>query len=405
MNRPRVLHVTTVHAPFDNRIFGMEAKSLADAGFDVTLATTVDRPGVRDGVNIVPVGALGSVSQRSRRIGRNMRAFYAMQKPYDIVHVHDPELLVPAGLVQRLFGRAIVYDVHEFYDEKFGGGDATAEWIPGPLLRAVRAGYRATESVVLPRAAGIVVVSEPMIERYLRYLPPDRIALVQNYPNLADADIAEARNTLPPIAGPYVVHTGGASKNRSFEVMVAAAETLRARGIASPLVNVGPIQLEGYPDAGALLQRAEAAGIVMTGSLSHKETLRWIAHAAIGYQPIADNHNNRRGQPRKLFEYVLFGLPVVSSDVGNIGKLVRDFGVGLTVPVDDGEAHALALQRLLENPAVCAHYAANARNVAPSFSFATQLPNLITLYTRILGASPISASIPDLSAAESHPVP
>ena len=32
MKAPRVLHVTTVHPPFDNRIFGMEAKSLAAAG-------------------------------------------------------------------------------------------------------------------------------------------------------------------------------------------------------------------------------------------------------------------------------------------------------------------------------------------------------------------------------------
>lgn len=400
----RVLHVTTVHAPFDNRIFGMEAASLARAGFDVSLATTVDAPGERDGVRLVPLGALSDVSRRGERLGRNIRAFRAMAGPYDIVHVHDPELLIPAGLAQRLFGRAIVYDVHEFYDEKFAGDDATADWIPQPLLRAVRGTYRAVERAVLPRAAGVVVVSPEMLPRYRRYLPDDRIALVQNFPNLTTDDVAAARATEPPLAGPYIVHTGGASKNRTFDVLVATAEKLRELGVSAPIVNIGPVQLESYANAAELLERAQTAGVVSTGMLSHAETVRWIAHARIGYQPLADSENNRRGAPRKLFEYVLFGLPVVSSDVGNIGEIVRRHDVGINVPPLDPAAHAAAITTLLEDDALHAWYAENAHAAASSFSFQTQLPNLTALYERILRVPASSVSVSSRSPAVSDPV-
>jgi glycosyltransferase involved in cell wall biosynthesis len=400
----RILHVTTVHPPFDNRIFGMEAASLARAGYDVSLATTVDAPGERDGVTLVPLGALSEVSRRGERLGRNARAFRAMAGPYDIVHVHDPELLIPAGILQRMFGRKIVYDVHEFYDEKFAGGDATADWIPKPLLRAVRGAYGAVERAVLPRAAGVVVVSPEMIARYRRYLPEDRIALVQNFPSLTADDVAAARATEPPMAGPYVVHTGGASKNRTFDVLVATAEKLRELGVNAPIVNIGAIQLESYPHASDLLARSRAAGVVNIGMLSHAETLPWIAHARVGYQPLADSENNRRGAPRKLFEYVLFGLPVVSSDVGNIGDIVRRHDVGLNVPPLDAAVHAAAITTLLEDAALHAWYAENAQAAAPSFSFETQLPNLTALYERILRAPASNASVSSRSPAVSDPV-
>ena len=364
----------------------MEAKSLAAAGYDVALATTVDEPAYRDGVRFIPLGAIRNLSRRSERIGRNRRALAAMREPYDIVHVHDPELLLGAALAQRFFGRAIVYDVHEFYEEKFGGSDASADWIPRPLLSMVRRTYAAAERLVLPGSGGVVVVSDAMVERYRRYLPAERIAVVQNHPNIAEAEVAAALRWPAPLEEPYIVHTGGASKNRAFHVMVEAAEKLRSRSILAPIVNLGPVQLDGYApgEQRALLERARAAGIVLAGTVPHEETLRYIAHARIGYLPIADNENNRRGQPRKLFEYFLFGLPVVAGDVGKIGTAVRERAAGLTAAPYDAEGHARALAALFCDRDAHARFSANARAAAAGLSFRTQLPKLIALYERIL---------------------
>jgi len=386
VSSPRILHVTTVHPPFDGRIFAMEAKSLAAAGFDVTLATTVASAGERDGIHVLPLGEIQNASRRSERAIRNVRALRCMRDSYDIVHIHDPELLLAAGVAQALFGRRVVYDVHEYYHEKFGGGDVTASWIPKPLLGFVRAAYRSAESFVLPRAAGVVVVHEAMLERYQRLLPADRIAVVQNFPNFTNEELAAARGAAPPLGVPYIIHTGGASKDRVFDVVVATAERLRVLGHTEPIVNLGPVKLEGYPVAerSALLRRAEAADVRLPGNVPQSEALRWLAHARIGYLPLWDSENNRRGQPRKLFEYVLMGLPVVASAVGNIAKIVTENDIGLTVGVVDAQAHAEALALLLSDASLHEKYAGTACAVARSFSFRTQAPNLVRLYERIL---------------------
>lgn len=391
MSAARVLHVTTVHPAFDGRIFGMQAKSLAAAGFDVTLATTVDAAGERDGVKLFPLGALKGAGRRRDRIVRNFRAFRLMQKPWDIIHFHDPELLVAAGLAERMFGRSIVYDVHEYYDEKFAGGDVTASWIPKPLLTAVRSSYGRAESAVLPRAAGVVVVSDAMVERYRRYLPSERVAVVQNFPNFTQQEVAAARALPRLLDVPYAIHTGGASRDRVFDVIVGAAERLQARGDTLRIVNLGPVQLEAYPVAEqrSLLRRAEAAGIVLPGSVPQAEALRWLAHARVGYLPLWDSENNRRGQPRKLFEYLLFGLPVVASDVGNIAKLVRRHDVGIVVPDADPEMHAETLARLLADAPLHEYYVSKAQGAAKAFSFQSQLPNLLALYERILASKDV----------------
>ncbi|MGH7683178.1 MAG: glycosyltransferase, partial [Vulcanimicrobiaceae bacterium] len=283
-----------------------------------------------------------------------------------------------------------VYDVHEFYDEKFGGGDVTADWIPRPLLATVRKAYGMMEAAVLSHAGGVVVVSDAMVDRYRRYVPDERIAVVQNYPNLSGDDVAQVRRSTPPMSEPYILHTGGASKNRAFEVMVEAAERLRETGVAAPIVNLGPVQLEGYSEKEqcVLKERARRARVILFGSVSHEETLRWLAHARIGYSPISDNENNRRGQPRKLFEYFLFGLPVVASDVGKIGSAVREPNAGIVVsPVDAGD-HAAALAKLLGDSAFYAACAANAHAAAEGVSFRSQLPHLVDLYDRITHETP-----------------
>lgn len=56
------------------------------------------------------------------------------------------------------------------------------------------------------------------------------------------------------------------------------------------------------------------------------------------------------GLPISLLEYMATSLPVVVTDVGDCGEIVRTSGCGEVVPVNNPEAFLLAIKNLIESP-------------------------------------------------------
>lgn len=374
--RRGVLHVSSVHPPYDPRIFEREACALRDAGYDVAVAMTVARRDRREGIDVLPLGAHGG--PRAARLLRDARVVALMlRERRRLMHIHDPELLL-AAVLPLCAGARVIYDVHEFYFERIG----ESAWIPRPLRAALARCYRFVESLVVPHLAGVVVVNEAMMPRYRALAGDDRVALVRNFPRLGRAQLDAARTAPPPLPGPYVVQTGGTSMLRSFHVIVAAAEHLRARGIDAPIVNLGAIDLTAYPAAerATLLARAQACGVHVAGRVSYAEALRWMAHASVGYIPLQHTANYRQCMPQKTFEYLACGLPVVAAGFGELGDFVRASGVGIAVDAEDAAAHADALAALLrEGDRRAAACSAVARR-ADAFAFAGEAERLCALY-------------------------
>ena len=113
-NKIKVCHITTVHTPFDIRIFQKECKTLAREGYDVILIAQNKKNEIVDQVKIV------ALPKEKNRIHRmfilTLKTFwYALRQKADLYHFHDPELL-PIGVLLKLFtGKKIIYDVHEDY--------------------------------------------------------------------------------------------------------------------------------------------------------------------------------------------------------------------------------------------------------------------------------------------------
>jgi len=109
--------LTSAHPPFDHRIFHKQAKTLVEAGYDVTFITHHDRAEARDGVEIVPIQPSGTTIDRSLDLFRVYR--YAKNTNADVYHFHDPTLL-PFGAASSLRTDAkVIYDAHEDYSESF----------------------------------------------------------------------------------------------------------------------------------------------------------------------------------------------------------------------------------------------------------------------------------------------
>ena len=377
-----VLMVSTVHQPYDVRIFAKEAKTLARAGFEVSVAMTVERATRIDGIRIIPLGKHGG--PKWHRLIRNFRALPLILRHPGIVHVHDPELLVAAAFA-RICGRRIVYDVHEFYHDKLGASDANAAWIPLGLKPVVALAYAALERLLLPRICGVVVVTQEMIAHYERFVTTERIALVRNLPAISAADLELARSAKRLLEERYFVHTGGASRSRAFHTLVEAAERLREAGCQALIVNLGEVRLSDYGAARAaeLTRRAKRAGVRNLGRVPYGEVMRWLAHAELGIVLLQPSANHEKAQPTKLFEYFYHGLPVICTDVGAGAAIVRARRAGVTVANEDAPALARACLEIAGDPQARAAFGAASRRAAEAYSFEDDGARLVSMYRRL----------------------
>jgi glycosyltransferase involved in cell wall biosynthesis len=65
--------------------------------------------------------------------------------------------------------------------------------------------------------------------------------------------------------------------------------------------------------------------------------------------------------PNKVFEYMACGLPLVASDLPSLRYIMQQSEAGLTAKADDSAAHAAAIRRLLDDPALARQLGENGR--------------------------------------------
>jgi hypothetical protein len=102
--------VSSAHSVHDDRIFFKECSSLAEQ-FDVHVIAIGEKDEV---LNNVHIHALPKSSSRFNRffllqIKLLIKAFKVNAQVY---HFHDPDLIL-FGLIQKLLGKKVVYDMHE----------------------------------------------------------------------------------------------------------------------------------------------------------------------------------------------------------------------------------------------------------------------------------------------------
>lgn len=313
----RVLHVTTVHGPLDNRINLKECVTLARAGYDVHLAA----PEAPARPSPVEVTAVGRPRGRLRRIaGSTARATRVTrsQKPA-VVHVHDPELL-PYLAIQRILGRTTIYDAHEDLPAQI----RDKHWLP-PAFRPLVAAAADVAERVLTRFADHIISATPSIaDRF-----EGRSTLVQNFPR--EEEFA-APGTVPHRERePLLVHVGGLTAARGALELVAAIARV------DPSLDVRVAVGGSFSPDSLRHDLARVDGwnrIDDLGWLNRPDVTALLAKARAGlllFHPLA---NHVESQPTKLFEYLAAGLPVIASDFPYWRSLIGNDGAVFVDPLD-----------------------------------------------------------------------
>jgi glycosyltransferase involved in cell wall biosynthesis len=358
---------------FDSRV-RREATTLAESGYDVRivcLGADVDRlrEDLPDRVTVIvsrPDGSTvlpgsknpfstshdGRLTGLLRRVGwlaayvRNLvawgRSVPTACGPVDAWHLHD--FVALAAVAPRVKDVPVVYDAHDLFLET-----GTALRLPGPLRLAIRA----YERRLVARVAAVITVNDAVAALLRKRYRPARIEVLHNCAELTAVPSPRPsliRDTAGiPFDAPVVLYHGSMALNRGVEQLMAA--------LLEPGLERAHLVLMGFGERRPIL--AEAARMDRYGQRVHllepvppSALLAWVASADIGAMPIQPTTRNHvLSTPNKLFESLMAGIPVVTSDFPAMRQIVLDPQLGPLGAVCDPAspvAVAGAIRSLLE---------------------------------------------------------
>jgi glycosyltransferase involved in cell wall biosynthesis len=363
---PRVTILTSVHPWNDPRIFLKEATSLATAGMDVTLVAECETDNVMDGIKLL---AIPPARNRWERMILSPLRILMRAKDAQIVHFHDPEL-IPAGLLLKLLGKRVVYDVHEDLPR-------TVEykyWIPAPLRRIVAHIAELVETVSAHFFDLIVAATPTIGERF----PAQKTVVVQNFPILSELTVADPAPYTT--RRPQFIYVGSVSSDRGAIQMLDAI-TLISNPDAKLLIvgNCSPVQLMDE-----MKDRDRRDHMRYLGYKGRKEIGELLTSTRAGIVALQPKQNYLYSFPTKLFEYMSAGLPVIASDFPIVREIVDADELGLLVDPTDPVAIAGAMDWILDHPQEAEAMGERGRKAVLSrYNWEIEARKLVTAYARL----------------------
>ncbi len=365
---PIIVHMTSAHPPYDVRIFHRECVSLVQAGYPVKLVVPHSHDEEREGVRIC------AVAKSKGRLGRMLGSVWAvfrraLAEKGDIYHFHDPEL-IPAGLLLRLLGKRVVYDVHEDVPTDI----QSKVWIPKPLRGLIAAGMRLLERLAGVLLSGIVAVTPPIAARF----PAQKTILLQNFPH--PQEVAFFRNRSYQERPFRVLYAGSITRVRGLMEMVQAMEYLKNHSLQ--LVLIGE-----FAPSNLRLEVEQIPGFSRVEYLGYKsrpETLEVLAQSRIGLVVLHPIPSFLVSQPTKMYEYMMAGIPFVASDFPLWRASLNGEECGLFVNPLDPQAIAKAIRWLLDHPEEAEAMGRRGRRlVEERLNWGVEFTKLTELYQRL----------------------
>jgi glycosyltransferase involved in cell wall biosynthesis len=369
----KVCILTSVHMPFDGRVFHKEARSLAKAGYDVTLIARHTKEETVGGVRVLP---LPTAKNRVQRVTKVMRRLYrlAVQENADVYHFHDPELMI-VGLLLKARGKKVIWDAHEHYPNSI----LDKYYIWQPLRRLIGRSFDLFERAVV-RFFDYVIYTTPLVgARYATMKV--RTGRVENYP------IIQLSEALPRQPQEKIIYLGGMSKIRGLvEVIEAFAQVVKKHSHWK-LCLVG-----SYTPASFETELRDL--VKKLGVEANVEFITWVPYdekeklssqAAMGVITYLPYSNNTSCLPNKLFDYMLVNLPVVASNFPLYREIVEGSHCGLIVDPSKPQEIAAAMEYLIEHPDEARRMGENGRRaVLEKCNWEKESEQLLRIYDEVL---------------------
>jgi len=310
----------------------------------------------------------------------------------DVILCRDLPLAPLALAVGRALKRPVMLDISEHYPGMLADLYNARDFRVANLLVRNPVFARWLERLVLPRAAGVLVVVEEMAERLVSLgVPRGRITVVSNTPRADRASMMAAVPRLRRDAGQplRMVYLGNIEYSRGLDVVIEAVARLAAEGVM--------VRFDVYGDgkgAPAERRRAQRLGVadrvIFHGHQPYDEVLAQLPRFDAGIIPHHAIAQCSFTVPNKLFDCMAAGLPVIVSSMPPSARITESAGAGLVFRDRDPEDLARIVRTFPVGEAAVRMGEAGRRAVAEQYTWDRDAERLVAAVERAAGSAPAS---------------
>jgi len=362
-----ICHFASNHEGLDTRIALKECVSLASAGYDTHLVITATTDEVAKaaakGVTIHPLPqASGRFSRMLSHAWRCYRTASAVRAA--VYHFHDPEL-IPYGMLFRLRGRRVIYDVHEDYPRDI----LDKYWLPKWIRKPVSGTVSALEYAGARWFFGIVAATPVIAQRFQRIT--SRAVNINNYPWPSELVPPE----VPAQRKPQVCYVGNITRLRGLRAIVDALPMVPE----VTFVLCGEFSEPGFEEE--LRAQPGWSQVRFLGRVGREEARQVMAQSIAGVVTFLPVRSHLDAQPNKLFEYMSAELPVIVSDFPLWREIVAGAGAGVCIDPQSPSAIAAAIRMLRDDPRGAENMGkAGRRVVLSTYNWPNEASKLVQFY-------------------------
>ena len=268
-------------------------------------------------------------------------------KDFDIIHCNDLNTLPIGFIIKRFYNRSvkIVYDAHEYEIND----RPNESWVSIKIKYYI-------ERFLIKYADRVITVSDSIAEEYARLYNIKKPVLVLNTPSykkIEKKDLFREKLGIDKKKKIFL-YQGGLSKGRGIEVILETFKLLeeeKSTLYSSSFTLLPCIVFMGYGPLEDEVKRAskEYENIYFHPAVSPDILLDFTSSADYGILFYENNClNHYYCSPNKMFEYIMAELPVIVSNLYEMGRLVKEYQIGVVAKENTPEGLKEAIAEVIK---------------------------------------------------------
>lgn len=292
--------------------------------------------------------------------------FLQNKKKYDIIHVFDLDVGLPAYLISKVTNKKYVYHIADFYVD-------SRSTLPSRLKSFIRK----LEFLVINNAVSTIVCTEERVKQ-IEGSKPKNLTVIHNTP-VIPKDVTNEL-TGKDETGFYkqkivFTYVGGLGKSRFIE---SALEVIK--DYPQIILNIAGM---GTSTDYVSEMSNRFDNINYYGMLEYAEALKLYSKTDFMfalYDPKVPNH--KYSAPNKVYEAMMLGKPIVIAKNTGIDKIVTENNMGFVIEYSE-EAFRNLVSKIASDSINWEEFGDNARAAYKKYSWPIMKKRLIKLYRDI----------------------